>query len=71
MKLPFECLILDDHPVEVTNPFSGESCMLTPEAVAVYDSIKGAEMIGDWTTVRQGIAWFIDNFPEEYMTLLD
>jgi hypothetical protein len=45
--------------------------MLTPEAVAVYDSIKGAEMIGDWTTVRQGIAWFIDNFPEEYMTLLD
>ena len=71
IKLPFECLILDDHPVEVTNPFSGESCMLTPEAVAVYDSIKGAEMIGDWTTVRQGIAWFIDNFPEEYMTLLD
>ena len=48
MKLPFECLILDDAPVEVTNPFSGESCMLTPEAVAVYDSIKGAEMIGDW-----------------------
>jgi hypothetical protein len=71
MKLPFECLILDDHPVEVRNPFSGESCMLTPEAVAVYDSIKGAEMIGDWTTVRQGIDWFIDNFPEEYMTLLD
>lgn len=31
MKLPFECLILDDAPVEVTNPFSGESCMLTPK----------------------------------------
>jgi hypothetical protein len=45
--------------------------MLTPEAVAVYDSIKGAEMIGDWTTVRQGIDWFIDNFPSEYTTLLD
>jgi hypothetical protein len=71
MKLPFECMILDYSPVEVTNPFSGESCMLTPEAVAVYDSIKGAEMIGDWTTVRQGIDWFIDNFPSEYMTLLD
>lgn len=71
IALPFECLVLDEQPVEVRNPFSGESCMLTPEAVAVYDVIKGAEMIGDWTTVRQGIDWFIDNFPSEYMTLLD
>lgn len=71
MKLPFECIVLDDAPVEVTNPFSGESCMLTPEAVAVYDSIRGAEMIGNWTIVRQGIDWFIENFPAEYMILLD
>jgi hypothetical protein len=71
MKLPFNCLILDDAPVEVTNPFSGESCILTPEAVAVYDSIRGAEMIGNWTLVRQGIEWFIENFPSEYMILLD
>ncbi len=71
IALPFECLVLDEHPVEVTNPFSGESCVLTPEAVAVYDTIKGAEMIGDWTTVQQGIDWFIENFPSEYMTLLD
>ena len=71
MKLPFACLVLDDAPVEVTNPFSGESCMLTPEAVAVYDSIRGAEMIGNWTIVRQGIDWFIENFPAEYMILLD
>lgn len=71
MKLPFECIIVDDAPVEVTNPFSGESCMLTPEAVAVYDVIKGAEMLGDWDVVQKGIEWFIDNFPTEYMTLLD
>jgi len=71
MKLPFACLVLDDAPVEVTNPFSGESCMLTPEAVAVYDSIRGAEMIGNWTIVRQGVDWFIENFPAEYMILLD
>lgn len=71
MKLPFECLVLDDAPVEVTNPFSGESCMLTPEAVAVYDTIKGALMMGNWTIVRQGIDWFIENFPSEYMILLD
>jgi hypothetical protein len=71
MKLPFNCLILDDAPVEVTNPFSGESCILTPEAVAVYDSIRGAEMIGNWTLGQQGIEWFIENFPSEYMILLD
>ena len=71
MKLPFACLVLDDAPVEVTNPFSGESCMLTPESVAVYDSIRGAEMIGNWTIVRQGVDWFIENFPAEYMILLD
>ena len=71
MKMPFECQILDDAPVEVKNPFSGESCMLTPEAVAVYDTIKGAEMFGDYETVSKGISWFMQNFPEEYMILLD
>lgn len=71
IELPFECLILDESPVEVTNPFSGESCMLTPEAAAVYDTIKGAEIMGSYELVQQGIAWFIQHFPEEYMTLLD
>ena len=35
-KLPFDCMILDSEPVEVQNPFSGESCMLDPTEVAVY-----------------------------------
>ena len=71
MKLPFNCMILDAEPVKVTNPFSGESCMLTPAAVAVYDTIKGCEMVGDYKTVRKGLDWFAENFPSEYMTLLD
>ena len=71
MKLPFDCMILDDAPVEVQNPFSGESCMLTPEAVAVYDVIKGREMFGDYDTMDKGLAWFAKYFPKEYMTLLD
>ena len=71
MKLPFKCMILDKEPVRVSNPFSGESCMLTPEAVAVYDVIKGSEMFGDYKTVRKGLDWFSENFPSEYMTLLD
>jgi hypothetical protein len=71
MKMPFDCAILDLEPVEVRNPFSGESCVLTPEAVAVYDSISGANMMGDYKMVRQGLDWFRKYFPEEYMILLD
>ena len=71
LKLPFLCTIYDTEPVYVTNPFSGEGCTLSPQAVAVYDTIKGCEMTGDYTTVRKGINWFIEYFPNEYMTLLD
>jgi hypothetical protein len=71
MKLPFDCAILDKDPVLVKNPFSGESCLLTPAAVAVYDTLKGAEMFGDYKTVRKGLDWFIENFPKEYFILLD
>lgn len=71
MKLPFDCMILDKEPVRVQNPFSGESCMLTPEAVAVYDCLRGAEMVGDYKMLRKGLDWFRKHFPEEYMVLLD
>ena len=39
--------IYDKEPVEVRNPFSGEACILSPEEVAVYDYLKGCEMMGD------------------------
>ena len=71
IELPFECEIYDTEPVSVTNPFSGQSCVLTPEAVAVYDMIKGAEMVGEYDLVRKGIDWFREHFPEEYYILLD
>ena len=77
-KLPFECEVLE-HPEVIANPFSGEKVELQPDAVAVYDSIKGAEMLADpkngddpkWQTVRKGIAWFQKHYPKEYMVLLD
>ena len=71
IELPFECEIYDTEPVSVTNPFSGQSCVLTPEAVAVYDMIKGAEMVSEYDLVRKGIDWFREHFPEEYYILLD
>ena len=78
IKLPFECEVLE-HPEVIANPFSGEKIELQPDAVAVYDSIKGAEYLADpnngddpkWETVRKGIAWFQKHFPKEYMILLD
>ena len=71
MNLPFYCVIYDTEPVEVANPYSGETCMLTPEAVAVYDTIKGCELCGDYNSVRKGLEWFRKNYPAEYMILLD
>ena len=55
----------------MANPYSGEKATLTPQAVAVYDTIKGAEMTGDYDLVRKGLDWFIKHYPKEYGVLLD
>ena len=79
IKLPFECEVLE-HPEVIKNPYSGESIELQPDAVAVYDSIKGAEYLAQgiddgghplWVKVRQGLDWFRKHYPKEYMVLLD
>lgn len=71
IKLPFVCEVMDSEPVEVMNRFGGDSCMLIPEAVAVYDCIMGAEMFGWYQMVQDGCAWFRQHYPKEYMVLLD
>lgn len=79
---PFVVELFDTEPVEVKNPYSGQSCTLQPTAVAVYDAIKGAEMLAHqnniddgghelWQTVRKGLDWFREHYPKEYMVLLD
>jgi hypothetical protein len=68
---PFPVEIIDTKPVEVMNPFSKQKVMLEPIAVAVYDCIKGAEMLGEYDTVQKGVDWFIEHYPEEYGVLLD
>lgn len=35
----------EDGLIEVSNPYSGQSCRLSRVALAVYDSIKGADDI--------------------------
>ena len=70
-KLPFDCVVFAGQPEEVANPFTGDSCILEPDAVAVYDCIMGAQMVGDYSMLRKGLDWFRRHFPREYMILLD
>ena len=69
--LPKGLQILDKEPVEVTNPYSGEKVTLQPDAVAVYDMIKGSEAMRLYDDVRVGLDWFRQHEPEAYMVLLD
>ncbi len=55
----------------VKNPYTGDSAILCPEAVALYDLIKGAEMVSDFETVETGLAIFRTNWASEYIKLLD
>ena len=64
-------LVVFEKPETVANPFSGELVELCPEAVAVYDWIKGAEMLCDYRSVETGLGIFMRNWPEAYMVLLD
>ena len=68
---PFPVEIIDTDLVKVQNPYSGESVMLEPVAVAVYDCIKGAEALEDYDVMQKGLDWFRQHYPKEYMVLLD
>jgi len=70
MKLPFACELYSDGG-EVSNPYSNEKCYLNADALSVYDTIKGAEYLQKYDTVRKGLDWFQKHYPKEYMTLLD
>jgi len=69
--LPEGIQILDAEPVEVKNPYTGEAVTLQPDAVAVYDMIKGSEAMRLYDDVREGLDWFRVNEPKAYMVLLD
>ena len=75
---PFnQCYFGADPTRELTihNRFSDEtfqqSCKLPSFAVAIYDTIIGAEASEDYKLMQKGITWFQKNFPKQYYTLLD
>ena len=57
--------------IKTTNPYSGESEMLTPEEHKLYIEIKEAEFDEDYDTVRKGLDKFSRMNAKAYMTLLD
>ena len=54
-----------------TNPFSGQSEMLTKEEAKLYDQIKLDEYLGNFNLVQRGLDMFSRLNAKAYMTLLD
>ena len=59
------------NQIKTTNPYSGQSTMLTPEEHKFYIEIKTAEVNEDYKTVEKGLSKFSRMNASAYMTLLD
>ena len=57
--------------IKATNPYSGQSEMLTPEEHTLYIQIKEAERDEDYKTMQKGLSKFSRMNASAYMTLLD
>ena len=57
--------------IKTTNPYSGQSEMLTPEEHKLYIEIKDAEISEDYKTMQKGLSKFSRLNAKAYMTLLD
>ena len=73
----FENLLNEDYKeqmqtrIKVTNPFSGQSAMLTEEENKLYLSIKLAEVEERYEIMLKQLSKFSRLNPKAYMTLLD
>ena len=54
-----------------TNPYSGQSEVLTNDAAMLYDMIKQAEGMEEYTKMQKRLDKFSRLNPKAYMTLLD
>ena len=71
---PFDECYFGNEPTKemtISNRFSGQTAVVPAFAVAIYDTIIGAERIQDYTLMQKGLDWFSRNFTKQYMTLLD
>ena len=75
---PFDQCYFGSQPTKVMtigNRFNDQDhqqyAKLPAFAVAIYDTIIGAERVEDYTLMQKGITWFQKNFTDEYYVLLD
>ena len=71
---PFDQCFFGKEPTKemtLTNRFSGESAAVPAFAVAIYDTIIGAEQTQNYDLMQKGLTWFQKNFIKQYYTLLD
>ena len=57
--------------IKATNPYSGESAMLTPEEHKLYIEIKTAEVDEEYSAMQKKLSKFSRLNASAYMTLLD
>ena len=57
--------------IKTTNPYSGQSAMLTEDELKLYLDIKTAEVNEDYTTMQKKLDKFSRLNVSAYMTLLD
>ena len=62
---------MTERNIKTTNPYSGQSEMLTPEEHKLYIQIKEAELDEDYKTMQKGLSKFSRMNAKAYMTLLD
>ena len=62
---------MTERNIKRTNPFSGESEMLTEQEAKLYDQIKLDEQLENYTLVQKGLSKFSRMNAKAYMTLLD
>ena len=57
--------------IKTTNPYSGQSAMLTQSEAIHYHMIKAFEKREEYELMQQGLDKFSRLNPKAYMTLLD
>ena len=61
----------DNNLIKTTNPYSGQSEMLSEEEFALYHLIKHAEETEQYDAMQKGLDKFSRMNAKAYMTLLD
>ena len=64
-------LIMTKRIYKRTNPYSGQSEMLTSEEVMLHDEVKRAEEMEEYEKMQKALSKFSRLNPKAYMTLLD